>query len=66
VLRRLAEYALAVVTVPLLAVLHGQLNPVTDVLAFLSVLIAAAVVVSLLAAKAARHARQAAAAIAAA
>jgi two-component system sensor histidine kinase KdpD len=65
-MRRLAEYALAVVTVPLLAVLHGQLNPVTDVLAFLSVLIAAAVVVSLLAAKAARHARQAAAAIAAA
>jgi two-component system sensor histidine kinase KdpD len=116
--RALAGYALAAVLAPLLtvllAILHGQLNPVTDGLAFviaviavalvgglgaavfeaiigslllnfhflppmstftiavannaavLSVLIAAAVVVSLLAGKAVRHAGQAAAAIAAA
>jgi two-component system, OmpR family, sensor histidine kinase KdpD len=116
--RALAGYALAVVLAPLLtvllAILHGQLNPVTDGLAFviaviavalvgglapavfeaiigslllnfrflppmrtftiavannaaiLSVLIAVAVVVSLLAGKAVRHAGQAAAAIAAA
>ena len=67
-LRKLAGYCLAVllaalVTV-LLAVLHGQLSPVTDVLAF--VIAVMAVVISLLAGKAVRHAGQAAAAIAAA
>jgi K+-sensing histidine kinase KdpD len=111
-MRRLAGCALAAVLAPLLAILRGQLNPVTDGLAFaviavallggltpavfeaitgslllnfrflppirtltvaaansaaaLSVLIAVAVVVSLLAGRAVRHAGQAAAAIAAA
>ena len=68
-MRRLAGYALAAVLAPLLTVLHCRLNPVnsaTSNAAILSVLIALAVVVSRLATKAARYAREAAAAIAAA
>jgi two-component system, OmpR family, sensor histidine kinase KdpD len=64
-MRRLAGYALAAVLAPLftvlLAILHGQLNPVADGLAFVIAVIAVA-----LAGEAARHAAQAAAAIAAA
>jgi two-component system, OmpR family, sensor histidine kinase KdpD len=63
--RRLAGYALAVVLAPLftvlLAILHGQLSPVADVLAFVI-----AVIVVVAVTEAMRHAGHAAAVIAAA